>query len=67
LPPGATLELACRLVERKVSYKAPMSLPSRVAGHLFLRYYKPDQGVFGALFLDGRNQLIGEEILASGP
>jgi len=62
----AALELAYRLVERKVPYKQPMTRPSRVADHLFVRYYKPDQEVFGALFLDGRYQLIGEEILASG-
>ncbi len=62
----AALELACRLVERKVPYKAPMTQPNRVADYLFLRYYKPDQEVLGALFLDGRHHLIGEEILASG-
>jgi len=62
----AALELAYRLVERKVPYKQPMTRPSRVADYLFLRYYKPDQEVLGALFLDGRHQLIGEEILASG-
>jgi DNA repair protein RadC len=62
----AALELACRLVERRVPHKAPMTQPNRVADYLFLRYYKPDQEVLGALFLDGRYHLIGEEILASG-
>jgi len=62
----AALELACRLVERRVPYKAPMTQPNRVADYLFLRYYKADQEVLGALFLDGRYELISEEILASG-
>lgn len=62
----AALELARRLARSDVPARLPMKRPFRVASYLSLRYGLRDQEVIGALFLDVRNRLIGEDEIARG-
>jgi DNA repair protein RadC len=57
----AAQELACRLVRRSIPERLPLERPALVARYLTLRYQQRDQEVMGALFLDVRHRLIGDQ------
>jgi DNA repair protein RadC len=57
----AAYELACRLACRSVPERQPLEKPALVARYLTLRYQQRDQEVMGALFLDVRRRLIGDQ------
>ncbi len=61
----AAVELGRRLARARMPRRAPLSQPDRVAAYLTLRY-SCDQEVMGALYLDVRNRLIGEEEIYRG-
>lgn len=62
----AALELARRLARSQVPDRKPLATPAATARYLVLRYALPTQEVFGALYLDARNRLIGEEEIFRG-
>jgi DNA repair protein RadC len=62
----AALELARRLARSQVPDRKPLATPGAAARYLVLRYALPTQEVFGALYLDARNRLIGEEEIFRG-
>ena len=57
----AAYELACRLARRSVPERQPLGKSALVARYLTLRYQQRDQEVMGALFLDVRHRLIGDQ------
>ncbi|HSL83674.1 MAG TPA: DNA repair protein RadC [Thermoanaerobaculia bacterium] len=57
----ASLEIARRLAEFDLPDRQPMARPYLLVRYLFLRYAVRDQEVVGALYLDGRSRLMGEE------
>jgi DNA repair protein RadC len=57
----AAYELACRFAHRSVPERQPLERPALVARYLTLRYQQRDQEVMGALFLDVRHRLIGDQ------
>lgn len=57
----AALELARRLTRDELPDRELMSRPETVADYLTLRYFRRDQEVMGALFLDTRHRLLGEQ------
>jgi DNA repair protein RadC len=57
----AACELACRLTRLSVPDRCPLERPALVARYLTLRYQQRDQEVMGALFLDVRRRLIGDQ------
>ncbi|MBZ0143225.1 MAG: DNA repair protein RadC [Rhodocyclaceae bacterium] len=59
-------ELARRLAKGEVAERKPMGHPAAAASYLVLRFARQDQEVFGALYLDTRNRLIGEQELYRG-
>lgn len=56
----ASLELARRLAHAEIPKRAPMNSALAVVRYLVLKYAVRDQEVVGALFIDGRNRLMGE-------
>jgi DNA repair protein RadC len=62
----AACELACRLARRRIPERRPLSRPEEVARFLALRYRQRDQEVVGALFLDARHRLLGEQEIFRG-
>ena len=56
----AALELARRLVKTELPERELIKRPAQVARYLALQYPVRDQEVMGALYLDGRDRLIGE-------
>jgi DNA repair protein RadC len=63
---AAVGELARRLLQAELRARNLLGRPSEVANYLALRYCGPDQEVMGALFLDVKNQLIGEREIFRG-
>ena len=57
----AALEMARRLAEFDLPDRQPLARPYLLVRYLFLRYALRDQEVVGALYLDGRSRLMGEE------
>jgi DNA repair protein RadC len=62
----AALEIACRLARRRIPVRHPLTRPEEVARFLALRYQQRDQEVIGALFLDARHRLLGEQEIFRG-
>ncbi len=62
----ASLELARRLARAEVPERQLMDRPAEVVRYLVLRYGLRDQEVMGALFLDARHRLVGEEEIFRG-
>ncbi|HSL81468.1 MAG TPA: DNA repair protein RadC [Thermoanaerobaculia bacterium] len=57
----ANLEIARRLAQADLPYREPLGRPYALVRYLFLNYAVPDQEVVGALYLNARHRLIGEE------
>lgn len=62
----AGVELGRRLARAKLSERELLARPRDVVEYLSLRYHLRGQEVMGALFLDGRQQLMGEKELYRG-
>ena len=62
----ASIELARRFAKKKALTNWDLGKPDLVAQYLILRYYRSDQEVVGALFLDARQRLIVDEVLYRG-
>lgn len=62
----ASVELGRRLARAAVPDRDPMSHPGAVARYLLLRFATSGQEVMGALYLDSRNRLLGEEEVYRG-
>jgi len=62
----AALEISRRLARTEVAEREALSRPSEVARYLHLRYQTRDQEVMGALFLDGRDRMLGDRELYRG-
>ena len=63
---GAALEIGRRLARAAVPLDDPLAKPDVVARYLALRFDVRGQEVLGALFLDGRNRLVGESDVFRG-
>ena len=57
---SAVAELSRRQARQKLTDRFTTTRPEEVAPYLRLRYYKPDQEVLGALFVDMKNQVLDE-------
>lgn len=62
----ASLELGRRVARAAVPERDPMSHPGAVARYLALRFAAPGQEIMGALYLDSRNRLMGEQEVYRG-
>jgi DNA repair protein RadC len=62
----AACEIACRLARRSIPERRPLTRPEEVARFLALRYQQRDQEVMGALFLDVRHRLLGDQEIFRG-
>lgn len=62
----AALEVGRRLARARLPERDPMAHPADVVSYLAMRYRPRDQEVMGALFLDGKNRLLGERELFRG-
>lgn len=62
----AALEIARRLARKEIGERDTLSRPAEIARYLSLRYQTRDQEITGALFLDGRNRLLGDRELYRG-
>jgi len=62
----AAVELSLRLARVRIPERQLLKRTDAVADYLCLRYGNPDQEVMGALFLDVRTRLIGEELFYRG-
>lgn len=62
----AAVEIGRRLARKDLSERRPLARPAAVASYLTLRYGTRDQEVMGALFLDVRNRLLGEQEIYRG-
>ena len=62
----AAVEIGRRLAKKDLSKRRPLARPGAVASYLALRYGTRDQEVMGALFLDVRNRLLGEQEIYRG-
>jgi DNA repair protein RadC len=62
----AAVEIGRRLGRFELPVREPLTRPGDVARYLAVRYRQRDQEVVGALFLDGRNRLIGEREVFRG-
>jgi DNA repair protein RadC len=62
----AACELACRLAHRRIPLRQPLFCLDHVARFLLLRYKQRDQEVLGAIFLDVRHRLLGEQEIFRG-
>ena len=62
----ACLELGRRIAKADVPEREPMSDPGAVARYLALQFSVPGQEIMGALFLDSRNRLLGEQEVYRG-
>lgn len=56
----ASLEVACRLARARVPMRDPTSQLPSLAAYLAIRYRRRDQEVTGAVYVDGRQRVIGE-------
>ena len=57
----AAVEVGRRLARARLPHRRPMDRPEDVASYLALRYQQRDQEVMGALYIDTRQRLMGEE------
>jgi len=62
----AAREVACRLARRRIPRQRPLDRLEDVARFLVLRFQQRDQEVMGALFLDIRRRLLGEQEIFRG-
>lgn len=62
----AALEIGRRLARLELPERDPMTTPKAVARYLYLRFGVLDQEIFGALFLDVKNKVVGERELFRG-
>jgi DNA repair protein RadC len=62
----ASCELASRLARQKIPKRRPLDRTDDVARFLLLRYQQRDQEVMGALFLDIRHRLLGDQEIFRG-
>jgi DNA repair protein RadC len=62
----ASCELASRLARQRIPPRRPLAQLERVALFLMLRYQQRDQEVMGALFLDIRHRLLGDQEVFRG-
>jgi DNA repair protein RadC len=62
----AAAEIGRRLGRFELPVREPLTRPGEVARYLAVRYRQRDQEVMGALFLDGRNRLLGEREVFRG-
>ncbi len=62
----AAVEIGRRLAKKDLSKRRPLARPASVASYLAMRYGTRDQEVMGALFLDVRNRLLGEQEIFRG-
>lgn len=62
----ACLELGRRMARAAIPDRQPMSRPGAVARYLNLQFATPGQEVMGALYLDARNGLMGEQEIYRG-
>ncbi|MEM9553690.1 MAG: DNA repair protein RadC [Acidobacteriota bacterium] len=59
-------EIACRFARASVESCVLLDEPGLVARYVYVRHAASDQEVFGVLFLDIANRLIGEELIFRG-
>lgn len=57
----AAVEIGRRLARARLPEREPLSHPAAVASYLSLRYQLKGQEIMGALFLDTRNRLLGDQ------
>lgn len=62
----AGIELSRRLVRVQMPQQDPLDSPGTVSSYLLLRFGRLDQEVMGALYVDARNQLLGETEIFRG-
>lgn len=62
----AALELARRLAYEELSHGQPLEHPEAVARYLTLSHAASHQEIMGAIFLDSRKRLLGDEVLFRG-
>ena len=62
----AACELGCRMAHQRIPVQDPLTRPHDVARFLMLRYQQRDQEVMGALFLDVRRRLRGDQEIFRG-
>lgn len=62
----AAVEIGRRLARLELPEKVSLERPREVANYLVMRYCAIQQEVMGALFLDGRNRLLGEREIFRG-
>jgi len=62
----ACLELGRRVARAEVPDREPMTHPAAVARYLSLQFAAPGQEVMGALYLDSRNRLLGDQEVYRG-
>ncbi len=62
----ASVELARRLAHQEVPKRQPLGRPGAVVRYLVLRYASLGQEVVGALYIDGRHRLIGDQAIYRG-
>lgn len=62
----ATREILRRISLLEIPEREPLGHPAAVARYLALRFWKVDQEVMGALYLDTRNRLVAEAELFRG-
>jgi DNA repair protein RadC len=62
----AAVEIGRRMARKDLRERRPLARPAAVASYLGMRYGMRDQEVMGALFLDVRNRLLGEQEIYRG-
>jgi DNA repair protein RadC len=62
----AAVEIGRRLAREQLPAREPLRRPAEVARYLVLQYQQRDQEVMGALFLDVRHRLIGDQEVFRG-
>ena len=62
----AAVEVGRRLAHQQLPARQPLARPAEVARYLVLRYQQRDQEVMGALFLDIRHGLLGDQEIFRG-
>ena len=62
----ASCEIAIRLARQQIPRRRPLGRTADVARYLVLRYQQRDQEVMGALFLDIRHRLLGDQEIFRG-
>jgi DNA repair protein RadC len=62
----ASCEIVIRLARQQIPRRRPLGRTGDVARYLVLRYQQRDQEVMGALFLDIRHRLLGDQEVFRG-